>query len=447
MRNKMKQTMKMTEGSLADKIFFFALPLAASSILQQLFNSADVAVVGNFAGSNALGAVGANGSVINLLVNTFVGISIGSNVVIATLIGQNKEKKAKQAVHTSMLFAVILGVILMAFGLLIAPQLLRLMATPSNILSLAVLYLRIYFLGVPFIVLYNFEAAILRSRGETRLPLIALSIAGVINVILNLVFVVGLGMSVDGVAYATVISNIFSSLFLLIYLTHDTTITHFTFKQCHIHKDLLLHILKIGIPSGMQGALFSISNVIIQSQLNQFGSYAIAGSAAALNFEILSYYFFEGFGQAAITFVGQNYGAGKMDRCHQVLKYCWMEASVVTIVSTILFVAFARPLASIFSSDPHVLGYAVRRMYILITFEILNMSIEILSGAMRGFGYAIVPTLVAVFGICVSRIIWVFTIAKMIHSYEVLLYCYPISWLLTSIASLIAYKYLTRKLV
>ena len=409
----MKQTMKMTEGSLADKIFFFALPLAASSILQQLFNSADVAVVGNFAGSNALGAVGANGSVINLLVNTFVGISIGSNVVIATLIGQNKEKKAKQAVHTSMLFAVILGVILMAFGLLIAPQLLRLMATPSNILSLAVLYLRIYFLGVPFIVLYNFEAAILRSRGETRLPLIALSIAGVINVILNLVFVVGLGMSVDGVAYATVISNIFSSLFLLIYLTHDTTITHFTFKQCHIHKDLLLHILKIGIPSGMQGALFSISNVIIQSQLNQFGSYAIAGSAAALNFEILSYYFFEGFGQAAITFVGQNYGAGKMDRCHQVLKYCWMEASVVTIVSTILFVAFARPLASIFSSDPHVLDYAVRRMYILITFEILNMSIEILSGAMRGFGYAIVPTLVAVFGICVSRIIWVFTIAKM----------------------------------
>lgn len=443
----MKQTMKMTEGSLADKIFFFALPLAASSILQQLFNSADVAVVGNFAGSNALGAVGANGSVINLLVNTFVGISIGSNVVIATLIGQNKEKKAKQAVHTSMLFAVILGVILMAFGLLIAPQLLRLMATPSNILSLAVLYLRIYFLGVPFIVLYNFEAAILRSRGETRLPLIALSIAGVINVILNLVFVVGLGMSVDGVAYATVISNIFSSLFLLIYLTHDTTITHFTFKQCHIHKDLLLHILKIGIPSGMQGALFSISNVIIQSQLNQFGSYAIAGSAAALNFEILSYYFFEGFGQAAITFVGQNYGAGKMDRCHQVLKYCWMEASVVTIVSTILFVAFARPLASIFSSDPHVLDYAVRRMYILITFEILNMSIEILSGAMRGFGYAIVPTLVAVFGICVSRIIWVFTIAKMIHSYEVLLYCYPVSWLLTSIVSLIAYKYLTRKLV
>lgn len=443
----MKQTMKMTEGSLADKIFFFALPLAASSILQQLFNSADVAVVGNFAGSNALGAVGANGSVINLLVNTFVGISIGSNVVIATLIGQNKEKKAKQAVHTSMLFAVILGVILMAFGLLIAPQLLRLMATPSNILSLAVLYLRIYFLGVPFIVLYNFEAAILRSRGETRLPIIALSIAGVINVILNLVFVVGLGMSVDGVAYATVISNIFSSLFLLIYLTHDTTITHFTFKQCHIHKDLLLHILKIGIPSGMQGALFSISNVIIQSQLNQFGSYAIAGSAAALNFEILSYYFFEGFGQAAITFVGQNYGAGKMDRCHQVLKYCSMEASVVTIVSTILFVAFARPLASIFSSDPHVLDYAVRRMYILITFEILNMSIEILSGAMRGFGYAIVPTLVAVFGICVSRIIWVFTIAKMIHSYEVLLYCYPVSWLLTSIASLIAYKYLTRNLV
>ncbi len=443
----MKQTMKMTEGSLADKIFFFALPLAASSILQQLFNSADVAVVGNFAGSNALGAVGANGSVINLLVTTFVGISIGSNVVIATLIGQNKEKKVKQAVHTSMLFALLLGLVLMAFGLFIAPQLLKLMATPTHILPLAVLYLRIYFLGVPFIVLYNFEAAILRSRGETRLPLIALSIAGVINVVLNLVFVVGLKMSVDGVAYATVISNIFSSLFLLVYLTHDTTITHVELKQCRINKELLMHILKIGIPSGMQGALFSISNVIIQSQLNQFGSYAIAGSAAALNFEILSYYFFESFGQAAITFVGQNYGAGRMDRCHQVLKYCWLEASVVTIVTTLLFVLFAKPLAAIFSRDPHVLDYAVRRMNILITFEILNMSIEILSGAMRGFGYAIVPTLVAIFGICVSRIVWVFTIAKMIHSYEVLLYCYPVSWLLTALASLIAYKHLTRKLV
>lgn len=443
----MKQTMKMTEGSLADKIFFFALPLAASSILQQLFNSADVAVVGNFAGSNALGAVGANGSVINLLVNTFVGISIGSNVVIATLIGQNKEKKAKQAVHTSMLFALLLGLVLMVFGLFIAPQLLKLMATPIHILPLAVLYLRIYFLGVPFIVLYNFEAAILRSRGETRLPLIALSIAGVINVVLNLVFVVGLKMSVDGVAYATVISNIFSSLFLLVYLTRDTTMTHVELKQCRINKELLMHILKIGIPSGMQGALFSISNVIIQSQLNQFGSYAIAGSAAALNFEMLSYYFFEGFGQAAITFVGQNYGAGRMDRCHQVLKYCWLEASVITIVTTLLFVLFAKPLAAIFSRDPHVLDYAVRRMHILITFEILNMSIEILSGAMRGFGYAIVPTLVAIFGICVSRIVWVFTIAKMIHSYEVLLYCYPVSWLLTALASLIAYKHLTRKLV
>lgn len=443
----MKQTMKMTEGSLADKIFFFALPLAASSILQQLFNSADVAVVGNFAGSNALGAVGANGSVINLLVTTFVGISIGSNVVIATFIGQNKEKKVKQAVHTSMLFALLLGLVLMVFGLFIAPQLLKLMATPTHILPLAVLYLRIYFLGVPFIVLYNFEAAILRSRGETRLPLIALSIAGVINVVLNLVFVVGLKMSVDGVAYATVISNIFSSLFLLVYLTHDTTMTHVELKQCRINKELLMHILKIGIPSGMQGALFSISNVIIQSQLNQFGSYAIAGSAAALNFEILSYYFFEGFGQAAITFVGQNYGAGRMDRCHQVLKYCWLEASVVTIVTTFLFVLFAKPLAAIFSRDPHVLDYAVRRMNILITFEILNMSIEILSGAMRGFGYAIVPTLVAIFGICVSRIVWVFTIAKMIHSYEVLLYCYPVSWLLTALASLIAYKHLTRKLV
>lgn len=443
----MKQTMKMTEGSLADKIFFFALPLAASSILQQLFNSADVAVVGNFAGSNALGAVGANGSVINLLVTTFVGISIGSNVVIATFIGQNKEKKVKQAVHTSMLFALLLGLVLMAFGLFIAPQLLKLMATPTHILPLAVLYLRIYFLGVPFIVLYNFEAAILRSRGETRLPLIALSIAGVINVVLNLVFVVGLKMSVDGVAYATVISNIFSSLFLLVYLTHDTTMTHVELKQCRINKELLMHILKIGIPSGMQGALFSISNVIIQSQLNQFGSYAIAGSAAALNFEILSYYFFESFGQAAITFVGQNYGAGRMDRCHQVLKYCWLEASVVTIVTTLLFVLFAKPLAAIFSRDPHVLDYAVRRMNILITFEILNMSIEILSGAMRGFGYAIVPTLVAIFGICVSRIVWVFTIAKMIHSYEVLLYCYPVSWLLTALASLIAYKHLTRKLV
>ena len=286
---KKKKTFDMLNGSIWNKLILFALPLAASSILQQLFNAADVAVVGSFAGSGALAAVGANGPIINLLVNSFVGLSIGANVVIASFIGQNDEKRTSLAAHTSILMSVIIGIVLLFVGFFFARPILELMSTPDDIINLAEVYLKIYFIGVPFVMLYNFAAAVLRSKGDTQRPLIALFIGGVINVILNLFFVVVLHMSVEGVAIGTVVSNIFSSMMLLYWLMHETDALRIDLKQLKINDRILKRIAKIGVPAGLQGMVFSISNVCIQSSLNALGSDAIAASSAALNYEYFAY--------------------------------------------------------------------------------------------------------------------------------------------------------------
>ena len=281
---KNKKQIDMLNGSIWDKLLLFALPLAASSILQQLFNAADVAVVGNFAGGEALAAVGANGSVINLLVNLFVGLSIGTNVVVASFIGQKDDKRTSQAVHTSILLSMISGLVLLVVGILFARPILELMSTPEDIIDLATLYLQIYFAGMPFIMLYNFTSAILRSKGDTKRSLLSLLVSGVINVILNLFFVIVCHMSVEGVAIATVISNIISSLMLMYFLMHETDALKVELKKLCIHKDILLKVAKIGVPAGLQSTVFSISNVIIQTALNALGSAAVAASAAALNY-------------------------------------------------------------------------------------------------------------------------------------------------------------------
>lgn len=309
---KNKKQIDMLNGSIWDKLLLFALPLAASSILQQLFNAADVAVVGNFAGGEALAAVGANGSVINLLVNLFVGLSIGTNVVVASFIGQKDDKRTNQAVHTSILLSMISGLVLLVVGILFARPILELMSTPEDIIDLATLYLQIYFAGMPFIMLYNFTSAILRSKGDTKRPLLSLLVSGVINVILNLFFVIVCHMSVEGVAIATVISNIISSLMLIYFLMHETDALKVELKKLCIHKDILLKVAKIGVPAGLQSTVFSISNVIIQTALNALGSAAVAASAAALNYEYFTYFVISAFSQAAVTFIGQNYAAKKI---------------------------------------------------------------------------------------------------------------------------------------
>ena len=432
-------------GSLIDKIILFALPLAASSILQQLFNSADVAVVGKFAGSEALAAVGANGAVINLLVNLFVGLSVGANVVISTFIGKGEEQNIKKAVHTSILIAVLSGLLLMIIGITFAKTILTAMSTPENIIDLAVKYLRIYFSGMPFIMLYNFTASIFRSKGDTKRPLLALTVSGIVNVLLNLFFVVVLHMNVEGVAIATVISNIISSSILLYWLKKEKGAFRFEIKCLKISVNIVKSMAKIGVPAGVQGMVFSFSNVIIQSALNGLGSVAVAASAAALNYEYFAYFVLSSFSQAGVTFISQNYGAGNRERCRRVVKSCLVLGMVSTIVTCGIFIIFSRPLVGIFTSDTAVAELAIIRIKYILTFELINMTIEVLSGCMRGLGYSFVPACVCVLGICGFRILWIYTVFQRTLTFESLMMVYPSSWAITVMAIIISFIFVKKR--
>lgn len=442
-----KKQVDMLHGSIWDKIILFALPLAASSILQQLFNAADVAVVGNFSGSVALAAVGANGPVINLLVNLFVGLSIGTNVVVASFLGQNDIKRANRAVHTSIVLALISGVILAVIGVLFARPILEMLSTPADVLDLAVLYLRIYFAGMPFIMLYNFTSAILRSKGDTKRPLIALLSSGIINVVLNLFFVIVLKMSVEGVALATVISNVISSLLLMYFLINETDALKVNIHHLTVDTGILRQVARIGVPAGLQGVVFSISNVIIQTAVNALGSSAIAASAAALNLEYFAYYVCNSFAQAATTFLGQNYAAKNHQRCKQITRWAMLLGSVSTIAVSIVFMLGHQFLMSFFTSDSAVANLAYTRIYIIIPFELLNMTIEIMSGALRGIGYSTIPAIIATIGICGIRIVYIYTLYPAIASFASLMWIYPITWLFTATALVIAYLTIQKKVL
>ena len=390
---KKKKTFDMLNGSIWNKLILFALPLAASSILQQLFNAADVAVVGSFAGSGALAAVGANGPIINLLVNSFVGLSIGANVVIASFIGQNDEKRTSLAAHTSILMSVIIGIVLLFVGFFFARPILELMSTPDDI----------------------------------------------INIILNLFFVVVLHMSVEGVAIGTVVSNIFSSMMLLYWLMHETDALRIDLKELKINGRILKRIAKIGVPAGLQGMVFSISNVCIQSSLNALGSDAIAASSAALNYEYFAYYILSSFAQAAVTFIGQNYSAKKYDRCKKITLQSFLLGGATTMVACMIFVIFDHFFISFFTSDASVASLAYTRMKIILPFQFLNMSIEVFSSVMRGVGYSSVPAGICVAGICGVRLAYLYTIYPSIASYDHLLIIYPISWFVTVLALALVY--------
>lgn len=443
---KEKREVDMLHGSLVNKMILFALPLAASSVLQQLFNSADVAVVGRFAGSDALAAVGANSSVITLLVGFFSGLSIGANVLIASFLGREKEREVERAVHTAIVLALICGIFMMVFGVCFAPYILAAMATPSDILNLAVIYLRIYFLGVPFIMLYNFEAAILRSKGDTKHPLIALIVAGVINIILNLVFVVIFHLSVAGVAMATAISNMVSSLLLLWVLVREKGALHVEWKKLHLDFSLVKKIAQVGLPTGCQSSLYSIANVIVQANMNTLGAAAVAGSTVALNMEVMAYYLLIAFSQTCVTFVSQNYAAGKKERSQKIVWYGWMLAAVAEIILNGIFLVFADSIVAIFTKDATVAALAIVRMKYLLTFEVFNMTPEVLSGSLRGFGYSVVPALICVLGICGLRIGWIYTIFARAPGFENLIVVYPISWVITSIAVFAAYRVICKRI-
>lgn len=444
---KNKNTMDMTHGPLWNKILLFALPLAASSILQQLFNSVDTAVVGRFASSQALAAVGSNSSLISLMINLFIGISLGSNVVIAHYIGQKSEKNIQAAVHTAIVVAILSGIFVMILGQFIARPVLLLMGTPEDVIDLAVVYLRIYLIGMPFIMLYDFGSSILRSTGDSKRPLYSLIIAGIVNTVLNLVLVIVFRLGVSGVAIATVISNVVSSSIVITILMRESAPIKLDLKKLTIVPRELKKILTIGVPAGLQGMVFSIANVCIQSTINSFGSAAIAGSAAALNYEFFAYFMVNAFAQTTVTFTSQNYGAGEYARCRKIYHISmWFSLLSCGLLSAI-FVLGRDMFLGLYSTDPDVLYYANQRIIIATTLELLTSIYEISAGAMRGLGHSLLPAIITVAGSCVLRLIWISTVCRIIHEFWVLIIIYPISWIVTGIIMVIAYHIIKRKVV
>lgn len=428
----MGSRMDMINGTLGDKIIKYAIPLAVTGILQQLFNAADLAVVGQFSGKEAMAAVGGNAPVIGLLVNLFVGISLGSNVIIAKSIGQRNYENISKAVHTSVVVALLGGLLLTAMGEFVAPGVVKMLDVPGDVYSLAVKYLRIYLAGMPVILLYNFEAAIFRSCGNTQTPLAALVISGILNVILNLFFVLGLGMDVDGVATATVISNLVSSAILFVALMKTELAIQIHPRNLRVYGDVLKQILKIGIPAGIQGMIFSFANIIIQSAVNSLGTTVMAASSAAYNLEIFSYYMMNSFGQACTTFVGQNYGAGKGGRCRKTLKLCLLQSFISTAVVSVLILLFSHSLLSIFNTDPDVIAAGQIRLRYIFFAYLFSFAQEGLSGYLRGFGVSFIPAACAVIGICGVRLTWIFTVFQQAPSFTTIMQVYPISLAVTA---------------
>ena len=427
-----RRSIDMLHGPLAGKILLFALPLAITGILQQLFNTADVAIVGHYVGSDAMAAVGSNAPVIGLLVNLFVGISLGANVVISQMTGQGNRSGISRAVHTAILVALLSGCGIAPLGQAVAGPMLRLMGVPESVFPLSLSYLRIYLAGMPIIFLYNYEAAIYRSQGDTRTPLICLMLAGVINVGLNLFFVRVLGMSANGVALATVISNGASALWLLIGLLRTDGPTRLSFSSLRIDRAILRRMLRIGVPTGMQGMVFSISNILIQSAINSLGAEIMAASSAAFNMEIFVYYVLNAFGQACTTFTGQNVGAGQRERCRSVLRWSLLLSFILTAGLGIALGIFRYPIMQIFSDNETVLYYGAVRILIVATLQPINMLIETFSGSLRGYGHATLPALVTVFGICGTRILWILTVFRLYPTFNALMIVYPVSWTVTA---------------
>ena len=436
-----KKRIDILNGSIWDKILAFALPLAATSVLQQLFNSADVAVVGHFSGSNALAAVGSTSPITNLFITIFVGLSIGANVVISRFLGAQNEKDTS---HTSILLSIISGIVIALIGEVIAVWLLKIMSTPKEVLDQAALFLRITFIGMIFLTIYNFEAAILRAGGDTKRPLYCLLISGVVNVTLGLFFVVVCKLDVAGVALATLIADATSALLLFYILTKEQGPLKLSLEKLKIDKTITKDILFTGIPAAIQGMLFNVSNIIIQSGINSLGADVVAASTVGLNFEIYVYYLITGFSQASITFNSQNYGAGNYKRCIKSTRGCMILGTIFTVSLSMIFIVFDRFFAGIFTSNPKIVELATIRMTYILIFEVLNMTIEIMSGSLRGLGSPMISTLLCVIFTCGVRLGYMFLVFPHFNTYNMLLIIYPISWALTASSIIIAY-FVTKK--
>lgn len=436
MSHRNKKKIDMLNGSIWRNIPKYALPVAATGILEQLFNASDIAIVGNFTGdfkTTAVAAVGANTSVIGLILNLFIGIALGANVVIANSIGNNDTKMIHKTVHTSILVAIFGGLIVTILGELFIGDLIKLLNVPDEVFPYALLYIRIYFLGMPAIFLYNFEAAIFRSIGETKIPLLVLAASGVLNVILNLFFVIVLNMTVNGVAIATIVSNVASSIILFIMLMKTDKVIRLDIKSLRIDRYCLGKIMKIGLPAGIQSAVFSVANIVIQSAINSLGTIVIAASSAAFNIEIFAYDVLNSFSQACTTFVGQNYGAGNMERCRKTLIICIIEDAIASILIIMLILLFGRSILAIFNNDPEVIGIGYVRLVMIFTAYIFSMLYENMSGYLRGFGISLAPAIITIMGVCAVRIIWIYTVFPLHRTFRTIMWAYPLSLSTTAV--------------
>lgn len=441
-----KYAINMCSGRIMPKMLLFAIPVMLTSILQLLFNAADIIVVGRFAGDNSLAAVGSNSSLIGLMTNLFVGLSIGTNVLVSRYYGSKNDEEISKAVSTSILVALVSGTFLTILGVVFARKILILMHTPDEVLGLATLYLVIYFFGMSPMMIYNFGSAVLRASGDTRRPLFYLSVAGVVNVILNLFFVIYLHLDVAGVAIATVISQCISATLVLRCLARETGPMRFSFHKARVDLANLLQILRIGVPAGLQGVLFSFSNVVIQSSINTFGAAVMAGSSASDNIEMFVYFSMEAFYQAVISFTSQNMGAGRIDRVYKVLKTGMICSVAAGLAFGVFVLLCSRQLLGIYTSSEAVVAFGQERIRVIILAYVVCGLMEVMGGVMRGIGYSILPTAVTLLGVCVFRIVWVTGLLRVpvFHSVITVYLSYPVSWALTFAAHLACFLWVKK---
>lgn len=436
-----KFSMDMCTGSIWKKMIIFTLPLMLSGILQLLFNAADVIVVGKFAGDASLAAVGSTASIVNLMTNLFIGMSVGTNVLVANYFAADQKRDLHETVHTSMLLSVIGGVFLTVVGIVSAPYILSIMKTPDDVIGLSSVYLRTYFCGMTSVMIYNFGSAILRAIGDTRRPLIYLSVAGVFNVVLNLIFVIAFHMGVFGVGLATVISQTISALLILRCLIKENSDIRLEIRKIKIHSHKLLRIMQIGIPAGIQGMMFSLSNMVIQSSVNSFGTTVVAANSASISVEGFAYTSMNSFHQAAVSFTGQNAGARKYDRINKILGVGICYVFLVGMIFCAVFILFGSDLIGLYSKSDVVTQTGVRRLTIIACSYFLCGMMDVTVGCLRGLGYSFVPTLVSLLGVCVLRVVWIMTVFQLpqYHVVETIYYSYPLSWAVTFCAHLLCF--------
>lgn len=435
----------MLNGSIGRSMLLFALPLIASGVLQQSFNAVDIAVVGQFCSKHSLAAVGSNGMIVSLLLNLFIGISVGANVVIANAIGRRDEAAAERAARTAMAVAFISGGVLLVIGWFAARPLLQLMDTPDEIIDLSTRYLQIFFLGMPFMMAYNFGAAILRSKGDTKRPFLALLCGGIVNVCLNIVLVAGFDMDVAGVGIATVVANGVNAAIIIEVLAREKGAFRVPLRSARVYMPELRSEMRIGIPAGLQGMVFSVSNVFVQTAINRLGPDAVAGSAVAVNFEAYCYYFVIAIVQAVVAFTAQNYGAGDAARCRRVFRIGMLMAVVACGVPNVVCAFFARSLAGLFTAEPGVIEFAMQRMHYVLVVQWVACSYEIGCAAMRGLGYSLLPTGVTVAGTCLLRVAGVQLMFMTSYSFLTVMSLYPLTWCLTGILALATYRVVARR--